>query len=170
MKTKDVETDVGSTDLASYILAVTEQLKRERKFAAAHGYVSVLHSFQDFAGGRGIPLPMDEVFTPMRLKAYEEWLMQTKKRPLKMNSVTSYMSSLRAVYNRWMPVGTPGHNPQLFAGVHTRVVSQTKRALRGWQMEKLLRAENDDRFRQRRRNCGRCKTFARRSRQVWVKG
>jgi hypothetical protein len=94
MKTKDVETDVGSTDLASYILAVTEQLKRERKFAAAHGYVSVLHSFQDFAGGRGIPLPMDEVFTPMRLKAYEEWLMQTKKRPLKMNSVTSYMSSL----------------------------------------------------------------------------
>ena len=25
MKTKDVETDVGSTDLASYILAVTEQ-------------------------------------------------------------------------------------------------------------------------------------------------
>ena len=34
MKTKDVETDVGSTDLASYILAVTEQLKRERKFAA----------------------------------------------------------------------------------------------------------------------------------------
>ena len=71
MKTKDVETDVGSTDLASYILAVTEQLKRERKFAAAHGYVSVLHSFQDFAGGRGIPLPMDEVFTPMRLKAYE---------------------------------------------------------------------------------------------------
>ena len=107
MKTKDVETDVGSTDLASYILAVTEQLKRERKFAAAHGYVSALHSFQDFAGGRGIPLPMDEVFTPMRLKAYEEWLMQKKKRPLKMNSVTSYMSSLRAVYNRWMPVGTP---------------------------------------------------------------
>lgn len=151
MKTKDVETDVGSTDLASYILAVTEQLKRERKFAAAHGYVSVLHSFQDFAGGRGIPLPMDEVFTPMRLKAYEEWLMQTKKRPLKMNSVTSYMSSLRAVYNRWMPVGTPGHNPQLFAGVHTRVVSQTKRALRGWQMEKLLRAENDDLTREERR-------------------
>lgn len=106
MKTKDVETDVGSTDLASYILAVTEQLKRERKFAAAHGYVSALHSFQDFAGGRGIPLPMDEVFTPMRLKAYEEWLMQKKKRPLKVNSVTSYMSSLRAVYNRWMPVGT----------------------------------------------------------------
>ena len=67
MKTKDVETDAGSTDLASYILAVTEQLKRERKFAAAHGYVSALHSFQDFAGGRGTPLPMDEVFTPCLL-------------------------------------------------------------------------------------------------------
>lgn len=44
-----------------------------------------------------------------------------------------------------------GHNPQLFAGVHTRVVSQTKRALRGWQMEKLLRAENDDLTREERR-------------------
>ena len=61
------------------------------------------------------------------------------------------MSSLRAVYNRWMPVGTPGYNPQLFVGVHTRVVSQTKRALRGWQMEKLLRAENDDLTREERR-------------------
>ncbi|WP_310591112.1 tyrosine-type recombinase/integrase [Bacteroides intestinalis] len=48
------------------------------------------------------------------------------------------MSSLRAVYNRWMPAGTPGHDAKMFADVHTRVVSQTKRALRGWQMEKVL--------------------------------
>ena len=134
----DVEIDVGRMELSSYMLAVIEKLKHEQKYAAAHGYLCALHSFQDFAGDRGVPLPMNEVFRPERLKAYEEWLMQKKARPLKPNSVTSYMSSLRAVYNRWMPAGTPGHDAKMFADVHTRVVSQTKRALRGWQMEKVL--------------------------------
>lgn len=134
----DVEIDVGRMELSSYMLAVIEKLKHEQKYAAAHGYLCALHSFQDFAGGRGVPLPMNEVFRPERLKAYEEWLMQKKARPLKPNSVTCYMSSLRAVYNRWMPAGTPGHDAKMFADVHTRVVSQTKRALQGWQMEKVL--------------------------------
>lgn len=134
----DVEIDVGRMELPSYMLAVIEQLKCEQKYAAAHGYLCALHSFQDFAGGRGVSLPMNEVFRPERLKAYEEWLMQKKARPLKPNSVTCYMSSLRAVYNRWMPAGTPGHDAKMFADVHTRVVSQTKRALQGWQMEKVL--------------------------------
>ena len=134
----DVEIDVGRMELSSYMLAVIEKLKHEQKYAAAHGYLCALHSFQDFVGGRGVPLPMNEVFRPERLKAYEEWLMQKKARPLKPNSVTCYMSSLRAVYNRWMPAGTPGHDAKMFADVHTRVVSQTKRALQGWQMEKVL--------------------------------
>lgn len=134
----DVGIDVGRMELSSYMLAVIEKLKHEQKYAAAHGYLCALHSFQDFAGGRGVPLPMNEVFRPERLKAYEEWLMQKKARPLKPNSVTCYMSSLRAVYNRWMPAGTPGHDAKMFADVHTRVVSQTKRALQGWQMEKVL--------------------------------
>lgn len=134
----DVGIDVGRMELSSYMLAVIEELKREQKYAAAHGYLCALHSFHDFAGGRGVPLPMNEVFRPERLKAYEEWLVQKKARPLKPNSVTSYMSSLRAVYNRWMPAGTPGHDAKMFADVHTRVVSQTKRALQGWQMEKVL--------------------------------
>lgn len=151
MKTEDMEPDVGTgaginvgidvgtrMELPSYMLAVIEELKREQKYAAAHGYLCALHSFQDFAGGRGVPLPMNEVFRSERLKAYEEWLMQKKARPLKPNSVTCYMSSLRAVYNRWMPAGTPGHDAKMFADVHTRVVSQTKRALQGWQMEKVL--------------------------------
>lgn len=149
MKTVDFRMDtemyidecLANEELASYVLAVVEQLKRERKYAAAHGYLAALHSFEDFARGRGMSLLMKDVFMPEQLKNYEEWLMQGKERPLKINSVTSYMSSLRAVYNRWMPPGSPGHNPKLFAHVHTRVVSKTKRALRGWQLEKMLNAD-----------------------------
>ena len=86
MSTENEEKDVGATmELSPYMLAVIEQLKCEQKYAAAHGYLCALHSFQDFAGGREVPLPMNEVFRPERLKAYEEWLMQKKARPLKPN-------------------------------------------------------------------------------------
>lgn len=142
MNTKNDEKDVGAVmELAPYIQSVIEQLKCEQKYAAVHGYLCALHSFEDFSGGRGVPLPMNEVFTPERLKDYEEWLLYKKEKTLRPNSVTGYMSSLRAVYNRWMPAGTPDHNPKMFADVHTRVVSQTKRALRGWQMNKLMRTD-----------------------------
>ena len=139
MKAKDVEKDVGTPGLASYMTTVIEQLKQAGQFPAAHGYRCALRSFQLFAGGRDIPLPMSEVFLPERLKAYEEWLMIRQKR--KPNTVSGYMRSLRAVYNRWMPPGTWGHNPRLFSGVNTQVVSQTKRALTESQMEKLLKAD-----------------------------
>ena len=65
MSTENEEKDVGATmELSPYMLAVIEQLKCEQKYAAAHGYLCALHSFQDFAGGREVPLPMNEVFRP----------------------------------------------------------------------------------------------------------
>lgn len=141
MNKESVENDLGCNYLAAYMQRVIEQLKLEDKFSAAKLYKSALHSYQNFAGGKDVLLPMNEVFTPERLKAYERWLTQEKPKPLKPNSVTSYMSILRAVYNRWMPVGTPDYNPKLFADISIRVVAKTKRALREWQMEKLLNAE-----------------------------
>lgn len=141
-KTKVVE--AGGIYLTGYMERVINQLKEDRKFSAARIYRCVLHSYQNFAGGSGVPLPMEEVFTPARLKAYEEWMTQKKKRPLKANSVTSYLSTLRAVYHRWIPAGTPGYNPKMFADVHIRVVSQTKRALHSWQMDKLRKADTSE--------------------------
>ena len=137
MKTVEVEKDVGAgMELAPYVAVVIEQLKRERKFPAAHGYLCALHSFQRFAGGGDVPLPMDEVFTRERLKAYEEWLLVRQKREL--NTVSDYMRTLRAVYNRLMPPGTAGHDPKMFGDVYTKVVSKTKRALNKRQIEHLL--------------------------------
>ena len=62
-------------------------------------------------------------------------------RKLTQNTISTYMRTLRAVYNRWMPPGTAEHNPRLFDDVYTSVVSQTKRALTARQMEKLLEAD-----------------------------
>lgn len=81
---------------------------------------------------------MQEVFTPGRLKEYEQWMLLRK---LTQNTISTYMRTLRAVYNRWMPPGTAEHNPRLFDDVYTGVVSQTKRALTARQMEQLLEAD-----------------------------
>lgn len=141
MKTVEVEQDVGACfDLSSYMAIVIEQLKRDRKFPAAHGYLCALHSFQRFSGGRDVPLPMNEVFTHERLKAYEEWLLVQQR--LELNTVSGYMRSLRAVYNRWLPPGTAGHDPKMFDNVYTKVVSRTKRALGKDQMEWLMDADS----------------------------
>lgn len=106
MKTVAEEKDVGTClELASFMLSVIEQLKLDRKFAAAHRYLSALHSFQHFSGGRDVLLPVDEVFTPSCLKAYEVWLMNDRQ--LELNSISDYMRSLRAVYNRLVPPTLP---------------------------------------------------------------
>ncbi|MEQ3236665.1 tyrosine-type recombinase/integrase, partial [Bacteroides cellulosilyticus] len=80
-------------------------------------------------------MPVNDVFTPGRLKAYEDWLLQ---RRLSWNTISTYMRTLQAVYNRLSPSGTPEHNAKLFDDVYTKVKSQTKRALTEEQMGRLM--------------------------------
>ena len=137
----EVETkDVGTTDLSAYMMKVIEELRRDRKPPAVHIYTCTLRSFIRFSdnGEEGCSMPMQEVFTPGRLKEYEQWMLLRK---LTQNTISTYMRTLRAVYNRWMPPGTAEHNPRLFDDVYTGVVSQTKRALTARQMEQLLEAD-----------------------------
>ena len=137
----EVETkDVGTTDLSAYMMKVIEELRRDRKPPAVHIYACTLRSFIRFScsGEEECSMPMQEVFTPGRLKEYEQWMLLRK---LTQNTISTYMRTLRAVYNRWMPPGTAEHNPRLFDDVYTGVVSQTKRALTARQMEQLLEAD-----------------------------
>lgn len=132
-----VKENAGTMELSAYMGEVIEQLRRDSKPAAAHVYSSALRSFTRFAQTPSMPL--EEVFTPGRLKAYEQWL---KLRKLKPNSTSTYMRTLRAVYNRSVPPGTAGHNPHLFDDVYTSVVSSTKRSLTDRQMNELLTADS----------------------------
>ena len=45
------------------------------------------------------------------------------------------------MYNRISPPGSAGHDPKLFADVHTKVESRTKRALTGRQAHALMNAD-----------------------------
>ena len=139
MDNEELRNDVEAAELSFYMVGVIEELKRNGKFPAVHTYTSVLRSFVAFSVGNGSGLLLHEVFTPGRLKEYENWLLAVRE--LSLNTVSTYMRTLQAVYHRWMPFGSPGCNPKLFDDVYTKVVSQTKRALTGQQVNKLMSAD-----------------------------
>lgn len=138
MKKEELEKDVGGKHWTLCMAAVIEDLKRSKKYPAVHTYTCTLHSFMEFSGGGDVMPTVREVFNSGRLKEYEEWLL---RRRLSLNSISTYMRTLRAVYNRLILPGTPEHDPKLFEGVYTRVTSQTKRALTEQQVGKLMYAD-----------------------------
>ncbi len=122
-------------ELVPYMLEVVAQLSVDVKLPAVHTYTSTLHSFLKFMGGKGAPLLLTEVFTRGRLKEYEQWLMALSR---KLPTVSTYMRTLRAVYNRWMPPGSREYDSTLFDDVYTKVEPQTKRALEQEEITELL--------------------------------
>ena len=138
-------------DLASYMQAVIEQLEADKKRSAVHTYTYALKSVTEFYGGEGMPMPVDEVFTPGRLKEYEEWMklegMRKKggePKGLSLNTISTYMRNLKAVYNRLADDKVLAYNSKLFDDVYTKVESQTKRALEAEQINMLLHADMEE--------------------------
>ena len=136
----NVERKNAKDDLRLYIPEVIGMLKREGKFPAMHVYACTLRSYEKFCAEERHPknttasLSMQEIFTPERLKEYEDWLAGQQSSP---NTISTYMRTLQAVYNRWMSPGLEGYNPVLFKDGYTKVESRTKRALTAEQMEQL---------------------------------
>ena len=136
----NVERKNAKDDLRLYMPEVIGMLKREGKFPAKHVYACTLRSYEKFCAEERYPknttasLSMQEIFTPERLKEYEDWLAGQQSSP---NTISTYMRTLQAVYNRWMSPGIEGYNPVLFKDVYTKVESRTKRALTAEQMEQL---------------------------------
>lgn len=136
----NVERKNAKDDLRLYMPEVIGMLKREGKFPAMHVYACTLRSYEKFCAEERHPknttasLSMQEIFTPERLKEYEDWLAGQQSSP---NTISTYMRTLQAVYNRWMSPGIEGYNPVLFKDIYTKVESRTKRALTAEQMEQL---------------------------------
>ena len=136
----NVERKNAKDDLRLYMPEVIGMLKREGKFPAMHVYACTLRSYEKFCAEERYPknttasLSMQEIFPPERLKEYEDWLAGQQSSP---NTISTYMRTLQAVYNRWMSPGIEGYNPVLFKDVYTKVESRTKRALTAEQMEQL---------------------------------
>lgn len=138
MDKKDFLNEKVVTGLPGCMSAIIKELEAAGKYAAVHTYTCTLHSFTKFSGDTAGLEPVCELFTPGRLKAYQDWLLS---KSLSWNSISTYMRTLRAVFNRIFPIGSSGYIPDLFNDVYTKVESCTKRALTQKQMRLLLGAD-----------------------------
>ena len=96
----NVERKNAKDDLRLYMPEVIGMLKREGKFPAMHVYACTLRSYKKFCAEERHPknatasLSMQEIFTPERLKEYEDWLAGQQSSP---NTISTYMRTLQAV-------------------------------------------------------------------------
>lgn len=124
-------------DLTSFVLSVIKDLEEEGRFGTAHVYRSTLRAFLLYwkAEHPEIDIPMRKVFAPSTLQAFERHL---RERMLKMNTLSTYLRMLRAIYNRALLAGMVNYIPGLFARVYTGTRADVKRALPPADMGKLL--------------------------------
>ncbi|WP_300704112.1 tyrosine-type recombinase/integrase [Bacteroides sp.] len=137
MNTRKVKANKDD-DLFIFMPGVIESLKRNLQFPAVQTYTSTLHSVGAFLESDAIA--MHCIFTPEQITRYENWL---ERQGLEPNTISTYLRTLQAVYNRWAPPGTPEHNPKLFKEAYTRIESSTKRALTREQVQKLFATNVD---------------------------
>ena len=91
-------------NLTEFMLSLVQALEDEHRFGSAHVYRSTLHTFTAYWNkrkGRKILMSVRNVFTVSVLREFEEYL---RGKLLKMNTISTYMRMLRAVYHRLLKV------------------------------------------------------------------
>lgn len=121
--------------LHSYMNAIIGKLKTDGKYPAVHTYTATLNSLTACSEEQRRGMSIGEVFTVARLKEYQDWL---RGRKAAWNTVSTYMRTLKAVYNRAVNDRLTEFTPSLFDDVYTGVESQTKRALTQRQAQTIL--------------------------------
>lgn len=126
------------TGFILYVDGVIGRLKEDKKYPAVHTYTATRNSFTRYSEEKGGAMAVSEIYTRGRLKEYQEWLRQGKA---SWNTVSTYMRTLKAVYNRLLEEKLVEYVPKLFDDVYTKVESQTKRSLTDRQENALMKAD-----------------------------
>lgn len=115
-------------DLTSFTLSVIERLEDEGRFGTAHVYRSTLRAFLHYWESRHPKeeMRMKKVFTPATVQEFQRHLQE---RMLRMNTLSTYLRMLRAIYNRALLKGLVSYVPGLFSHVYTGTRADVKRAL-----------------------------------------
>lgn len=125
-------------NLTEFMLSLVQTLEDEHRFGSAHVYRSTLHTFTAYWNkrkGRKILMAVRNVFTVSVLREFEEYL---RGKLLKMNTISTYMRMLRAVYHRLLKDGEVDYTAGLFDSVYTGTCADVKRALSPADMAKIL--------------------------------
>ncbi len=119
--------------LCSFMKTVADELQASGSFGTAHVYRSSLKAILAFNEQRELGF---NKLTPEFLKKFEVHL---RNRKCSWNTVSTYMRTLRAVYNRAVDRRFASYTPHLFKHVYTGTKADRKRALEKEEMSLLIR-------------------------------
>ena len=119
--------------LTDFMNGVIRDLCEQGRFATAHVYKYALRSFTEFVGGGII------YFGAVSKRSLHRFQARMEERQLSYNTISTYLRSLRAVYNCAVDAGVIKGEFRLFAGLKTGGASERKLAVTALQMQKLLK-------------------------------
>ena len=125
--------------VVTFMKQVAMGLQVEGNFGTAHVYRSSLNAIIAYCGEED--LLFSEV-TSEWLKGFEVYL---RSRGCSWNTVSTYLRTFRAVYNRAVDLGKAPYVPHLFRSVYTGTRADHKRALCDDDMKKAGRLRHDGR-------------------------
>ena len=100
-----------------------DELKDEKRYGTAHIYQSTLNAFSEFCGCEVIYFHQ---LNRANLKEFETYL---RDKQLSWNTVSTYMRTLRATYNKAVDKKIITENSRLFHHVYTGVKNDIKREI-----------------------------------------
>ena len=119
-------------NLISFMKEVAEGLRKSGNYGTAHVYRSSMNAIIAFNGSRNLPFKkVNQEF----LKSFETYL---REKDCSWNTVSTYMRTLRAVYNRAVDRRMASYIPHHFRYVYTGTRADRKRALEKEDMERLM--------------------------------
>lgn len=125
-------------ELNDFMLSLIDHLEREQRFGTAHVYNSTLNAFTGYwknSKRAYAPMQMRDVFTVSVLQDFELYL---KNKQLKLNTVSTYLRMLRAVYYRALHEEFVSYIAGLFDRLYTGTRADVKRALSCNEMAHIL--------------------------------
>lgn len=123
-------------DFKNFMQTVILRLESEGRYGTAHVYQSTLNAILRYwqVKQKGA-IKLNLVFTPVLLQDFERYLLESM---LSMNTVSTYMRMLRAIYHRATKEKRIKWKQGLFDTVYTGVRADTKRALTPGHMGNIL--------------------------------
>ena len=119
-------------EVLTFMKQVAKGLQVEGNFGTAHVYRSSLNAIIDYRGAR------DFVFSEVTSEWLKGFEVHLRSRGCSWNTVSTYLRTFRAVYNRAVDLQETPYVPHLFRTVYTGTRADHKRALDEEDMKKVF--------------------------------